>query len=200
MSIAAVMLLILGGVVIVALTGVSMFLILIYNRLIALRNRYKNAFAQIDVQMKRRHDLIPNLVETAKGFLKHERGTLKEVIEARASATRAIVNVQAGKLKDMAKVALAEGALTTALGRLLVAFEKYPALQGNENVLRIQTELTNTENAIAFSRQTFNDFVTSFNTQKEVFPDNLFAGMFGFESASLLETADAEKMAPKVRF
>lgn len=187
-------------VVIAGLTGAAMFLIVIYNRLIALRNRFKNAFAQIDVQMKRRHDLIPNLVETAKGYLKHERETLEAVIDARSRASQVVVNAKAGDLQDMIKVALAEGQVTAALGRLLAVFEKYPDLKGNENILRIQNELTNTENAIAFSRQTFNDFVTSYNTQTQVFPDMLFAGRFGFTNAALLETSDAEKIAPKVSF
>jgi LemA protein len=189
-----------GLLTIAGLSGLSMFLIVIYNRLVALRNRYRNAFAQIDVQMKRRHDLIPNLVETAKGYLKHERNTLKEVTEARAKATQAVLNVKPGDLKGMMKVALAEGQLTTALGKLMVACERYPDLKANENILRIQDELKDTENAIAFSRQTFNDFVTSYNTRMQVFPDTLIAGKFGFDEAALLETSDAEKIAPKVAF
>lgn len=198
MTAMAVLVVAVGLLAVGALAGAAMFLIVIYNRLVSLRNRYRNAFAQIDVQMKRRHDLIPNLVETAKGYLRHERKTLQAVVEARSKATQAVINAKPGKLQDMIKVAMAEGQVTAALGRLLAVFEKYPDLKGNENILRIQTELTNTENAIAFSRQIFNDFVTAYNTQITVFPDMLFAGRFGFDEASLLETADAEKLVPKV--
>jgi LemA protein len=181
--------------------GVGMVVIVIYNRLIALRNRYKNAFAQIDVYLKRRYDLIPNLVETAKGYLKHERGTLEAVIKARAAATQAVVNIQAGKAKDMAKLAKADATLTAALGRLLVAFEKYPDLKANQNILRIQDELTSTENVLAQVRQTFNDSVTTYNTQREVFPDVLLAGTFGFVEAGLMELDNPdERIAPKVAF
>jgi LemA protein len=190
-----------GLSVVGAIVGVAMVVIVIYNRLIALRNRYKNAFAQIDVYLKRRYDLIPNLVETAKGYLKHERGTLEAVIKARSEATKAVVNITAGKAKDMAKLAKADASLTAALGKLLAVFEKYPDLKANQNVLRIQDELTNTENVLAQVRQTFNDSVTMYNTQREVFPDVLLAGSFGFTEAGLLELdADEERKAPKVAF
>lgn len=189
-----------GVLVIGALTGIGMCLVVIFNRLIALRNRAHNAFAQIDVQLNRRYDLIPNLVETAKGYLKHEKGTLEAVIKARAAASQAVVNIQAGKAKDMAKLAKADATLTAALGRLLVTFEKYPELKANQNILKIQDELTRTEDAIAFSRKTFNDFVTAYNTQMQVFPDLLFSGKFGFNQASLFEALDEMKTAPKVAF
>lgn len=190
-----------GASVVIAVVGVGMVGIVIYNRLVALRNRYRNAFAQIDVYLKRRYDLIPNLVETAKGYLKHERGTLESVIKARAAATQAVVNVQAGKAKDMAKLAKADAALTTALGKLLAVFEKYPDLKANENILRIQDELISTENVLAKVRQTFNDSVTLYNTQIEVFPDVLLAGTFGFAEAGLLEIESIEeRQAPKVKF
>lgn len=179
--------------------GLAMLVIRIYNQLVAMRNRCRNAYSQIEVQLKRRHDLIPNLVEACKGYLKHERGVLKEVIEARASATKAVVNVAPGKLKDMIRVSAAETALTTAVGKLLAVFEKYPDLKGNENVLRIQSELTNTENTIASSRQSFNDYVTEFNTQIEVFPELIFAKPLGFESAFLFE-AGGDREVPGVKF
>jgi LemA protein len=185
----------------VAVVGVGMVVIVIYNRLVALRNRYKNAFAQIDVYLKRRYDLIPNLVEAAKGYLRHERKTLEAVIKARASATQAVVNIQAGKAKDMAKLATADAALTAALGKLLAVFEKYPDLKANENVLRVQDELTSTENVLAKVRQTFNDSVTIYNTQRELFPDVLLAGFLGFSEAALLEIEQPdERQAPKVAF
>jgi LemA protein len=185
----------------VAVVGVGMVVIVIYNRLVALRNRFKNAFAQIDVYLKRRYDLIPNLVEAAKGYLRHERKTLEAVIKARASATQAVVNIQAGKARDMAKLANADAALTTALGKLLAVFEKYPDLKANENVLRVQDELTSTENVLAKVRQTFNDSVTTYNTQRELFPDVLLAGFLGFSEAALLEIEQPEeRQAPRVAF
>jgi LemA protein len=190
-----------GASIVFAVVGVAMVVIVIYNRLVALRNRYRNAFAQIDVYLKRRYDLIPNLVETAKGYLKHERKTLEAVIKARAAAAQAVVNVQAGKAKDMAAIAKADASLTTALGKLLAVFEKYPDLKANTNVLHIQEELTSTENVLAQVRQTFNDSVTLYNTRREVFPDLLLAGAMGFTEAGLLELDSAEeRKAPKVAF
>ena len=182
------------------IVGLTMLVIRIYNQLVAMRNRCRNAYAQIDVQLKRRHDLIPNLIEACKGFLRHERGTLREVIQARAEAAKAVVNVAPGKLKDMVRVASAETALTAAVGKLLAVFEKYPDLKGNENVLRIQSELTNTENAISQSRQSFNDYVTEFNTQMEVFPEMLFAKPMGFETAYLFEAGMGDREVPGVKF
>lgn len=189
-----------GIAVILALTGAGMFGVVIYNRLVALRNRAKNAFAQIDVQLRRRYDLIPNLVEAAKGYLKHERKTLEAVIKARSEASKVVANVTIGSKKDMAQLAKADGALTSALGRLLAVFEKYPDLKGNQNVLRIQDELTRTEDAVAFSRKTFNDFATGYNTQQEVFPDMLFARVMGFNEVGLLEADEEQRAAPKVQF
>lgn len=191
-----------GASVVVGLVAVGMVVIVIYNRLVALRNRYRNAFAQIDVYLRRRYDLIPNLVETAKGYLKHERKTLEAVIQARAAAAQAVVNVEAGKVKDMAKLAKADASLTTAIGRLLAVFEKYPNLKANENILRIQDELASTENVLAKVRQTFNDSVTAYNTQCEVFPDVMLAGAFGFTEAGLLELDEGaeERKAPRVAF
>lgn len=188
-----------GIAVFACAVGLAMLVIRIYNQLVAMRNRCRNAYSQIEVLLKRRHDLIPNLVEACKGYLKHERGTLREVIQARAEATKAVVNVAPGKLKDMLRVGMAETALTASIGKLLAVFEKYPDLKGNENVLRIQAELSNTENAIASSRQSFNDYVTEYNTQIEVFPEMIFAGPMGFESAFLFE-AGADREVPGVKF
>lgn len=189
-----------GIAVILAVVGVGMFLVVIYNRLIAMRNRARNAFADIDVQLKRRYDLIPNLVETAKGYLKHERKTLEAVIKARSEASKVVANIAIGNKKDMAQLAKADASVTNALGRLLAVFEKYPDLKGNQNVLRIQDELTRTEDAISFSRKTFNGFATAYNTRQEVFPDMLVAGPMGFKTVGLFEVEQEEKEAPKVQF
>ena len=176
----------------------------IYNSLVALRNQYKNAFAQIDVQLKRRYDLIPNLVETAKGYLKHERETLEAVVKARQTAVTAS-DAAAGNPGDpeaMKALTGAEAQLTGSLGRLLAVAENYPELKANENMLQLQEELGSTENRIAFSRQAFNDAVMTYNTKCESFPANIMAGMFGFKSAELLVSteSDEEKKAPKVSF
>ena len=178
--------------------------ITIYNGLVALRNRFKNAFSQIDVQLKRRYDLIPNLVETAKGYLKHERETLEAVIKARNLAVTAAQTAAAspGNPAAMQGLGQAEGALSNVLGRLFMLTEAYPELKANQNLLAIQEELTSTENKVAFARQAFNDAVMEYNTRRESFPDNIFAGMFRFDPAELLNATESaeERKAPKVSF
>ena len=175
----------------------------IYNSLVALRNRFKNAFAQIDVQLKRRYDLIPNLVETAKGYLKHERETLEAVIKARnialaASQTAAANPADAGAMRSLAS---AEGGLAGALSRLLVVSEQYPDLKANQNMRQLTEELTSTENKIAFARQAYNDSVMAYNTARETFPNVIFAGALGFQPAELFQIENRdERNAPKVSF
>jgi LemA protein len=194
-----------GGWIVLAIAAAFAFVVIgIYNRLVALRNRYKNAFAQIDVQLKRRYDLIPNLVEAAKGYLAHERQTLEAVIAARGAAVAAAQRAaQApGEPAAMTGLAQAEGALGGALGRLLAVFENYPDLKANQNILQVQEELTSTENKIAFARQGYNDSVMTYNTKRESFPDSVVAGIFGFKEATLLEATESaeERKAPKVKF
>lgn len=176
----------------------------IYNRLVGLRNRFKNAFAQIDVQLKRRYDLIPNLVETVKGYMKFERETLEAVIQARNQASAAAARAAANPADGAAIQGLAgaEAALTGSLGRLFALAESYPDLKANQNMLQLQEELTSTENKVAFARQAYNDAVMSYNTGREVFPAVLFAGFFGFAPAQLLELENpaVERQAPKVSF
>ena len=175
----------------------------IYNTLVALRNRFKNAFAQIDVQLKRRYDLIPNLVETAKGYLKHERETLEAVIKARnialaASQSAAANPADANAMKGLVS---AETGLTGALSRLMVVSEQYPDLKANQNMMQLTEELTSTENKISFARQAYNDSVMSYNTTRETFPNVIFSGMFGFLPAELFKIEDpTERNAPKVQF
>jgi LemA protein len=174
-----------------------------YNGLVTLRNRYKNAYSQIDVQLQRRYDLIPNLVETAKGYMKHERETLEAVITARNAAlsanSRAARNP--GDPNAMQQLGDAEGALTGALGRLMVLSEAYPDLKADQTMTRVMEELSSTENKVAFARQAFNDAVTLYNTKREVFPSNLVANGFNFTAAELLEEAAPEvKAAPRVSF
>lgn len=174
-----------------------------YNSLVTLRNRYKNAYSQIDVQLQRRYDLIPNLVETAKGYMKHERETLEAVIAARNTAFSA--NSRAardpGNPQAMQQLGEAEAALSGALGRLLAISESYPDLKADQNMSRLMEELTSTENRIAFARQAFNDSVTLYNTKREVFPSNLIAGSFNFTEAELLPEATPEvRQAPRVSF
>ena len=176
----------------------------IYNRLVSLRNRFKNAFAQIDVQLKRRYDLIPNLVETAKGYLAHERGTLEAVIAARNTAIAA--NGKAaqapGEAVAMQQLSSAEAGLSGALSKFFALSEAYPDLKANQTMMQLSEELTSTENKIAFSRQAYNDDVMGYNTRVESFPDNAFAGAFGFAHAELLalENPAEERKAPKVSF
>ncbi len=175
----------------------------IYNKLVALRNRFKNAFSQIDVQLKRRYDLIPNLVEVAKGYMKHEKETLEAVIQARNQAVGAsqAAAQNPGDPKAMKSLGNAEGQLTGALGRLFALSESYPDLKANQNMLSLQEELTSTENKVAFARQAFNDSVMRYNTARETFPSVVFAGMFGFQGADLFEIEEPkEREAPKVAF
>ncbi len=172
-----------------------------YNGLVKLRNRYRNAFAQIDVQLKRRYDLIPNLVETAKGFMKHERETLEAVIQARNMASSAREGASTEDAESMGALMAAEGGLGNALGRLFALSEAYPDLKSNTNMMQLSEELTSTENKVAFSRQAYNDAVTAYNTQTEVFPSSVIAGMFNFGQATLFEVADeGERDAVKVEF
>lgn len=179
------------------------YVVSIYNRLVALRNRFKNAFSQIDVQLKRRYDLIPNLVETAKGYLKHERETLEAVIAARNQAVNANKKVggnptDAGAMKGLMG---AEGALGGALGRLFALSEAYPDLKANQTMNQLSEELTSTENKVAFARQAYNDSVMTFNTAIQIFPNVLIAGPFNFRAAQMFEVeSEAERAAPKVAF
>jgi LemA protein len=174
----------------------------IYNGLVVSRNRYQNAFAQIDVQLKRRYDLIPNLVECVKAYMGHERETLEAVIRARNAAYTAGQKAASspGDPEAMKALNQAEGQLGGALGRLFAVAESYPDLKANQNMISLQEELTSTENKIGFARQAFNDAVTAYNNQRQVFPAVLVAGTFGFTPASLLETEAAAREAPKVSF
>jgi LemA protein len=193
-----------GWIALGVIVALAFWAIAIYNGLVQLRNRFKNAFAQIDVQLKRRYDLIPNLVEAAKGYLTHERETLEKVIAARNQAMGAAQKAAAapGDAAAMQGLAAAEGQLGGALGRLMAVFEAYPDLKANQNILQVQEELTSTENKIAFSRQAYNDSVMEYNTKRESFPDTIFAGMFGFQPATLLESTESaeERKVPKVSF
>jgi LemA protein len=180
-----------------------LFVVGMYNKLVALRNRFKNAYAQIDVQLKRRYDLIPNLVETAKGYLKHERGTLEAVIAARNAASSANVRAAAnpGDPAAMQQLVAAEGSLTGALGRLFALAEAYPDLKANQTMAQLMEELTSTENKVSFARQAYNDSVMVYNTQREVFPSSIIAGMFNFAPAELFVMDKPEQReAPKVSF
>ena len=192
-----------GWTILIILVGAVLFAISIYNRLVSGRNRFKNAFAQIDVQLTRRHDLIPNLVETAKGYMKHERETLEAVVNARNTAVAGLKAAAADPSdpEAMKNLAQAEQGLSGALGRLFALSEAYPDLKANENMMQLSEELTTTENKVAFSRQAYNDSVMDYNTQRESFPNNFFAGWFNFRAAELLEIEDETKReAPKVSF
>jgi len=175
----------------------------VYNRLVALRNRFQNAFSQIDVQLKRRYDLIPNLVETAKAYLAHERETLEAVIQARNQAYNASERAKSnpGDAGAMTALASAEGFLGAAMGKLMAISEAYPDLKGDATMGRLMEELTSTENRVAFARQAFNDAITEYNTKREIFPNNLVASVFNFSGASLLEFDRAQiDTVPKVSF
>jgi LemA protein len=195
----------------IILLGVLVFIVIvtvalvtgIYNKLVTMRNRYKNAYAQIDVQLKRRYDLIPNLVETAKGYLKHERETLENVTQARNIAYTASQAAAAnpGDASAVKNLISAESGLGGALGRLMMVSEQYPDLKANQNMMQLTEELTSTENKISFARQAYNDSVMIYNTDREVFPSNLIAGMFNFLPAELFVVDKPEqKDAPKVSF
>jgi LemA protein len=195
------LLILLVGVVLIVI--VAAMVIGVYNKLVTLRNRYKNAYAQIDVQLKRRYDLIPNLVEIAKGYIKHERETLENVTKARniayaASQAAAANPGDSGAVKNLIA---AESGLAGTLSRLMVVSEQYPDLKANQNMMQLTEELTSTENKISFARQAYNDSVMGYNTEREVFPNNLVAGMFNFAVAELFVVDKPEqKDAPKVQF
>ena len=196
-------LLIVLGVLFVIVVVLGLWIAGIYNSLVALRNRFKNAFAQIDVQLKRRYDLIPNLVETAKGYMKHESSTLEAVIKARNIAASAAQTAAANPADANAMKGLlsAEAGLGGALSRLMVVSEQYPDLKANQNMMQLTEELTSTENKVSFARQAYNDSVMTYNTTREVFPNVVFAGMFGFLPAELFKIEDpSERNAPKVSF
>jgi LemA protein len=192
-----------GWIVLLLIVAVVVVFISTYNRLVTARNAFKNAFAQIDVQLTRRYDLIPNLVEIAKGYIKHERETLEAVIAARntayaASKSAAANPADAGAMKNLLS---AESGLGGALSRLMVVSEQYPDLKANQNMMQLTEELTSTENKISFARQAYNDAVTGYNTKREVFPTNLIAGMFNFAEAQLFQVdVAAERNAPQVKF
>ena len=193
-----------GWIFLAIVVAAAVWAVTIYNGLVALRNRFKNAFAQIDVQLKRRYDLIPNLVEVAKGYIKHERETLEAVIKARNQAVAAASAANANPASGAAiqQLGAAEGALTGVLGRMFALAEAYPDLKANTNMISLQEELSSTENKVAFARQAFNDAVMEYNTKRESFPDTIFAGMFGFAPAELLAATESaeERKAPKVAF
>lgn len=193
-----------GWIFLAVLVGGVFWAISIYNGLVALRNRFKNAFAQIDVQLKRRYDLIPNLVEVAKGYMAHERGTLEAVIAARNGASTAAQKAASNPADGEAIQGLmaAEAGLSGALGKLFALAEAYPDLKANQNMLAVQEELTSTENKIGFARQGYNDAVTEYNTKRESFPDTIFAGFFQFKAAELLQATESaeERQAVKVKF
>ena len=199
MSIALIIL----GVLVALIVVLGLWVTGIYNSLVALRNRFKNAFAQIDVQLKRRYDLIPNLVEVAKGYMKHESTTLEAVIKARNIALAASQSAAANPADANAMKGLvtAETGLGGALSRLMVVAEQYPDLKANQNMMQLTEELTSTENKVSFARQAYNDSVMGYNTTRETFPNVIFAGMFGFLPAELFKIDDpAERNAPKVSF
>lgn len=192
-----------GTILLIIFVGIILFGVGMYNRLIAARNGYKNAFAQIDVQLTRRHDLIPNLVETAKGYMAHEKETLEAVINARNSAVSGLDAAKADPSNPdaMKQLGQAEQGLSGALGRLFALSESYPDLKANENMMQLSEELTTTENKVSFARQAFNDAVMMYNNLREQFPSNFLAGWFQFKPAELLEIEDEKmKEVPKVSF
>jgi LemA protein len=195
----------LGFIIVVVVIALffGLFVMSVYNKLVTMRNRYKNAYAQIDVQLKRRYDLIPNLVETAKGYMAHERGTLQAVTEARNIAYEASKTAAAnpGDSSAIKNLASAETGLGGTLSRLMMVSEQYPDLKANQNMMQLTEELTSTENKISFARQAYNDSVMTYNTDREVFPSNLIAGMFNFAAAEMFVVDKPEqKDAPKVSF
>jgi len=192
-----------GWIVLLLIIGLVLVFISMYNRLVTARNAFKNAFAQIDVQLTRRYDLIPNLVETVKGYIKHERETLEAVIKARNTALSGLKAAAAnpGDASAMTALAGAETQVGATLGRLFALAEAYPDLKANQNMMQLTEELTSTENRVAFARQAYNDAVMSYNNQREMFPGSIVAGMFNFTPAQLLEIAKPEaREAPKVSF
>ena len=192
------------AVLVVAVLVLAAIVTGIYNKLVTFRNRFKNAFAQIEVQLKRRYDLIPNLIEVAKGYMKHERETLEAVVQARSRAASGLqqASQDPGNADAIKGLAAAEGALTGTLGRLFALAESYPDLKANQNMMQLSEELRTTENKVAFARQSFNDSVTQYNTYKQTFPPVIFAGMFGHGSDAAMLEFDSEqiKEAPKVSF
>ena len=191
-------------VLVVIIAALAFYFIGIYNSLVSLRNRYLNAFKQIDVQLKRRYDLIPNLVESAKGYLAHERGTLDEVIQARNNAFSASNAAAAnpGNADAMKSLSQAEGVLGGALGKFTAVVESYPDLKANQTISQLMEEITSTENKISFARQAYNDSVAEYNTSREQFPNSIIAGSYNFLAANLLESVESpeERKAPKVSF
>jgi LemA protein len=201
MSMLFILLLIVGVAAVAVLWGVG-----VYNGLVTARNAFRNAFAQIDVQLQRRFDLIPNLVETVKGYLDHERATLEAVVAARSAAQSGLAAAKAnpGDPDAMAQLAAAQGQLNAGLGRLLAVAEAYPDLKANQNMMQLTEELTSTENKVAFARQAYNDAVMAYNNRREMFPSSVVAGAFGFTPAALLdipaEKAAQVREAPRVQF
>jgi LemA protein len=194
-----------GWIVVLVIIAVVVFWAVgAYNRLVSLRNKFRNAFAQIDVQLKRRYDLIPNLVETAKAYMKHERETLENVIKARNTAVsaNAAASADPGSVSAIQGLVAAEGALSGALSRLFALAEAYPDLKANQNMMQLTEELTGTENKISFARQSFNDAVMSYNTASQQFPTNVIASAFSFAPAELLKSteSDEERRPVKVQF
>ena len=193
-------------ILLVIVVVLAFWIVGIYNGLVTARNAFKNAFAQIDVQLQRRFDLIPNLVETAKGYIQHERETLEAVIAARSAAMSGLSAAKAspGDPAAMAELASSQGMLNGALGRLMAVAEAYPDLKANQNMMQLSEELTSTENKVAFARQAFNDSVMSYNNRREVFPSSVIAGMFQFAPAAMLQIPAEQqaqvRAAPKVQF